>query len=123
MCLGRWHGEHGRRRKWAGVVVRAIAAYFDAGGKYDDVDKLKIAAGGKVDLLGYGTEDLIAQDAPELTSELLTRAISPTLPTSIRPNGASWRLPSLANWSCCSRLYFQPGRRSNLSRASRVRRQ
>jgi hypothetical protein len=85
MCLGRWHGEHVRRRKWGGGVVRAIAAYFDAGGKYDDVDKLKIAAGGKVYLLGYGTEDLIAQDAPQLTSELLTRAISPTHPDKHPP--------------------------------------
>lgn len=49
------------------------------------MDKLKSAAGGKVDLLGYGTEDLIALDAPELTSELPTRAISPTHPDKHPP--------------------------------------
>jgi len=86
LCLGKWHGEHGRRRKWGRIVVRALAAYFDAGGKYDDVDKLKLAAGGVFDFdLGYGTEDLIAGDAPELTSELLTRAISLTHPDKHPP--------------------------------------
>jgi predicted nucleic acid-binding Zn ribbon protein len=80
-CLGKWHGEHGRRRKWGRIVVRAIAAYLDVGGKFDDLDKLKIAAGGLgFDPLGYGTENLIDGDAPELTSELLTRAISLTHP-------------------------------------------
>jgi len=86
LCLGKWHGEHGRRRKWGRIVVRALAAYLDAGGNFDDVDKLKIAAGGiGLDPLGYGTEDLIAEDAPELTSELLTRAVSLTHPDKHPP--------------------------------------
>jgi hypothetical protein len=85
LCLGKWHGEHGRRRKWGRIVTRAIAAYLEAGGKHDDIEKLKIAAGGiGFDPLGYG-EDMIDDDAPELTSELLTRALSLTHPDKHPP--------------------------------------
>ena len=73
-CLGKWHGEHGRRRKWGLIVTRAIAAYLEAGGKRDDIEKLTVAVGGIFDPLGYGF--VADEDAPELTSELLTRAIS-----------------------------------------------
>jgi hypothetical protein len=44
ICAGKWHAEHGRRRKAGRVVVRAIIAYEAAGGKWSDVDKLKTSA-------------------------------------------------------------------------------
>jgi len=84
-CLGKWHAEHGKRRKWGRIVVRAMQAYFDAGGKYDDIDKLKLATGG-FDPLGYGT-DLIAGEEAEadLTAELLNDALSLTHPDKHPP--------------------------------------
>jgi hypothetical protein len=83
LCLGKWHGEHGRRRKWGRIVVRALAAYFDAGGKRADVENLTVAVGGIFDPLGYGF--VADEDAPELTSELLTRALSLTHPDKHPP--------------------------------------
>ena len=83
MCFGKWHGEHGRRRKWGRIVMRAIAAYLEAGGKRDDIEKLTVAVGGIFDSLGYGI--VADEDAPELTSQLLTRAISLTHPDKHPP--------------------------------------
>ena len=57
LCLGKWHAEHGRRRNRGRIVIRAIKGYLDGGGKWDDVDKLKLAAAGTdlfdLDPLGY----------------------------------------------------------------------
>jgi hypothetical protein len=38
LCIGQWHGEHGRRRRLGRIVIRAMAAYFEAGGKWSDTD-------------------------------------------------------------------------------------
>jgi hypothetical protein len=43
-CVGKWHAEHGRRRRAGRVVTRAIKAFLDAGGKSADVEKLKTRA-------------------------------------------------------------------------------
>jgi hypothetical protein len=44
LCIGKWHGEHGRCRKLGRIVIRAIAAYLEGGGKYGDLRKLTSAA-------------------------------------------------------------------------------
>jgi hypothetical protein len=91
-CAGRWHAQHGRRRRAGRVVIRAIHAYGDAGGKWSDVDKLKQSALGRyvggiggdvfgLDPLGY-MADAIRTDGEniDLTSELLSDAVRLTHP-------------------------------------------
>jgi protein-arginine kinase activator protein McsA len=78
LCVGMWNAEHGRRRRTGRIVIRAIRAFLDAGGKYDDIDKLKLSATSAdvgwfdVDPLGYmdGIARLDGADV-DLTSELL----------------------------------------------------
>jgi len=88
ICSGKWHAEHGRKRKAGRVVIRAIKAYEDAGGKWHDIDKLKISTlhrsfGGfdGLDPLGY-MADAINTDGEtvDLTAELLDDAIALTHP-------------------------------------------
>jgi hypothetical protein len=43
ICYGKWHAEHGRKRKAGRVVVRAMRAFEAAGGSWKDIDKLKIS--------------------------------------------------------------------------------
>jgi hypothetical protein len=80
LCLGKWHAEHGRRRNRGRIVIRAIKGYLDGGGKWDDVDKLKLAAAGTdlfdLDPLGYmaGTAKTV-DEVIELTSELLNQTL------------------------------------------------
>jgi hypothetical protein len=80
LCMGAWHAEHGRRIRLGRIVIRAIAAYLDGGGKWEDLDKLKLSAGtsGLIDLdpLGYMADTAgTAGEIVELTSELLADAI------------------------------------------------
>ena len=81
VCAGAWHAEHGRRRKMGRVVIRAILAFTDGGGSWDDVDKLKITAMGHgffsgVDPLGYLAESATnADETILLTSEILADAL------------------------------------------------
>jgi hypothetical protein len=71
LCIGTWNAEHGRRRRAGRIVIRALQAYYDAGGSWGDVDKLKLSgAGFGIDALGYGA-DLATGEGTELTSELL----------------------------------------------------
>jgi hypothetical protein len=82
LCVGQWNAEHGRRRRTGRVVIRAIKAFLDAGGKYNDIDTLKLSAIGDglgdsfgpsyTDPLGYmdGIAKLDGGDI-DLTSELL----------------------------------------------------
>jgi hypothetical protein len=86
LCRGKWHAEHGRRRKLGRIVIRAIKAFIDGGGRYEDLDKLKIAAIGSdwfdLDPLGYlaGASKTAKNEIIELTSELLGDAIKITHP-------------------------------------------
>jgi hypothetical protein len=43
VCAGKWHAEHGRKRRAGRVVIRAIKAFEEAGGQWTDVDKLKMS--------------------------------------------------------------------------------
>src|SRR5262249_54905687 len=80
LCIGAWHAEHGRRRNRGRIVIRAIKGYLDGGGKWDDVDKLKLAAAG-TDLFGFDPLGYMAGAAKtvdeviELTSELLNQTL------------------------------------------------
>jgi protein-arginine kinase activator protein McsA len=88
LCVGKWNAEHGRRRRTGRIVIRAIKAFLDAGGKYDDIDKLKLSATiGDVlpelhlDPLGYMTDIARIDGADvDLTSELLADVLKLTHP-------------------------------------------
>jgi hypothetical protein len=83
LCVGAWQAEHGRRRKLGRVVIRAIAAYMDGGGKWNDLEKLRLSAMGTNSLLGFDLDPLgylfdtasTSDETIELTSELLADAI------------------------------------------------
>jgi hypothetical protein len=86
LCIGKWHGEHGRRRRLGRIVIRAMAAYLDGGGSWTDIDKLKMSAmgtglgfldlDGVLDPLGYMADTAKTDgETIELTSELLADAI------------------------------------------------
>lgn len=88
VCAGKWHAEHGRRRKAGRVVIRAIIAYEAAGGKWHDIDKLKTSTlyrtfGGfdGLDPLGYMADAIDSKgEITDLTTELLDDAIRLTHP-------------------------------------------
>jgi hypothetical protein len=81
LCRGKWHAEHGRRRKLGRIVIRAMKAFIDGGGKMKDLDDLKTAAIASdwfdLDPLGYlaGAAKTTKNEVIELTSELLGDAI------------------------------------------------
>jgi hypothetical protein len=87
LCVGKWNAEHGRRRRTGRVVIRAIKAFLDAGGKYSDIDKLKVSAIAdaapdfSIDPLGYmdGIARIDGADV-DLTSELLADVLKLTHP-------------------------------------------
>jgi hypothetical protein len=89
LCIGKWHAEHGRRRRHGRIVIRALRAYLDNGGSISDIDKLKQSTicsdflgedlfGREVtDPLGYLAETANSKgETIELTSELLADAIT-----------------------------------------------
>ena len=94
LCVGEWNAKHGRRRKTGRVVIRAMMAFFDAGGMSSDIDKLKRSAlfansGFDVadvaelsDPLGYmsGIARIDGADVELLTSELLADVLRLTHP-------------------------------------------
>jgi hypothetical protein len=87
LCVGKWHAEHGKRRRHGRIVIRALRAYLDNDGRIGDIDKLKQSAicgdflgmdlyGEVADPLGYLAETANTKDETiELTSELLADAI------------------------------------------------
>jgi hypothetical protein len=87
LCIGKWHAEHGRRRRLGRIVIRAMVAFLAGGGKSDDLDKLMLSAIagdiGVLDLdpLGYmaGTARTNGETA-DLTSELLADTLKLTHP-------------------------------------------
>ena len=84
ICAGKWNAEHGRRRRTGRIVIRAMNAFFEAGGAYGDIDKLKLSTGGSAleyDPLGYMRDVASFNDADiELTSELLADTLRLTHP-------------------------------------------
>jgi hypothetical protein len=59
ICVGKWQAEHGRRRRAGRVVIRAMKAFFEAGGKRTDILRLSDTAfldgfcSFEIDPLGY----------------------------------------------------------------------
>jgi hypothetical protein len=86
LCCGKWHAEHGRRRKLGRIVIRAIAAFLDGGGRSRDIEDLKLTAMCKdtsfgIDPLGYLVGVAATKDEViELTSEVLTDTLKLTHP-------------------------------------------
>lgn len=81
LCVGAWNAEHGRKRRLGRIVVRAIRAFFNAGGSDKDLNKLRVTEHGldvfgilfdDIDPLGYleGSANNEREEI-ELTSELL----------------------------------------------------
>jgi hypothetical protein len=92
LCVGEWNAEHGRKRRTGRILVRAMMAFFDAGGTNSDFDKLKNSAAVAgigmfcehsefADPLGYmdGIARLDGADV-DLTSELLAEVLQLTHP-------------------------------------------
>jgi hypothetical protein len=85
LCVGKWNAEHGRKRRLGRIVIRAIAAFMDAGGSKADLCKLQLSATGisldffgqSLDPLGYLADSASTNKGEiiELTSELLADAI------------------------------------------------
>jgi hypothetical protein len=44
LCVGKWNGEHGRRRRLGRIVIRAIIAFLEGGGGEREISKLKESA-------------------------------------------------------------------------------
>jgi hypothetical protein len=44
LCIGKWHAEHGRRRRLGRIVIRAMVAFLAGGGKSDDLNMLMLSA-------------------------------------------------------------------------------
>jgi hypothetical protein len=88
VCLGKWHAEHGRKRKAGRVVIRAMRAYDAAGGDpFKDARNFALAASGikhsfGFDPLGYlhGIADSPADEPVDLTKELLAEVLKLTHP-------------------------------------------
>jgi hypothetical protein len=77
-CGMDWHAAHSRKRKLGRIVTKAIKGYLAAGGGWDDVDRLKLAAVG-VPLYDFEA-DTIGADVGDITLELLEAAVRLTHP-------------------------------------------
>ena len=82
LCAGQWHAKHGRRRRAGRIVVKAIKAYYEAGGASVDIHKLKMAAWG---IGSYAAGDTIGAELGDITTELLTDALQLTHPDKHPP--------------------------------------
>jgi hypothetical protein len=113
LCVGAWNAEHGRKRRLGRIVIRAMAAFMDAGGSKRDILNLYYSAAGidlagllgsPVDPLGYleGFAQLDGKEI-ELTSELLSDTIRLTHPDCHPPERAD-----LAKQTTARLLTLQP---------------
>jgi hypothetical protein len=89
LCSGKWHAEHGKRRRLGRIVLRAMQAFLEAGGSRIDLTKLADTAGFQglnafgsfgiqeiTDPLGYLAGVAATKDEViELTSEVLDDTI------------------------------------------------
>ena len=74
ICAGKWNAEYTRRRKWGRIVIKAIKMFLAAGGRYEDIDKLKLKASLDFDFLP-GYEDTIGAEVGDISSELLAETL------------------------------------------------
>jgi hypothetical protein len=83
MCAGAWNAEHTRRRKWGRIVIKAMKMFLKERGRYSDIDKLKLYAGGLGNFAAMflpGYEDTIGTEVGDITSELLADTLQLTHP-------------------------------------------
>jgi hypothetical protein len=92
LCVGEWHGEHGRRLKLGRIAIRALAAYLEGGGKIKDIDAMKATVcasswGVGLDPLEYmvGRTEISRGENIDLTSELLDDILKLTHPDQHPP--------------------------------------
>ncbi len=79
LCAGKWNAEYTRRRKWGRIIIKAMKMFLAAGGRYDDLDKLKLQAsvddiGSSINILA-GYEDTIGAEVGDISSELLAETL------------------------------------------------
>jgi hypothetical protein len=84
-CIGKWHSEHGRKRRLGRIAIRAMHAFLEAGGRASDLDKLKLAAMGgtlgslfirELDQLGYmAGVSAVGDEIIDLTPQLIDDAV------------------------------------------------
>jgi hypothetical protein len=90
-CIGKWHGEHGRKRRLGRIAIRALHAFLEAGGRVSDLDKLKLAAMAgtpgsvfifrELDPLAYmAGVSALGDEIIDLTPQLLDDAVKLTHP-------------------------------------------
>jgi hypothetical protein len=82
LCAGQWHAKHGRQRRAGRIVVKAIKAFYEAGGKSWDIRKLKDAAFG---IGAYADGDTIGAELGDITTELLADTLQLTHPDKHPP--------------------------------------
>jgi len=70
-CAGAWNAEYGKCRKAGRVVIKALKVFFDAGGEFSDVERLRLAASGSNLSFMGSTTDTIGTEVGDLTAELL----------------------------------------------------
>jgi hypothetical protein len=82
LCAGEWNASYSRRPKWGRLIIKAIKLYEKEGGKCGDLTEMSFVAwglvGGKV--FGFGDEDTIGAEVPDITSELLAELLQLTHP-------------------------------------------
>jgi hypothetical protein len=90
-CIGKWHAEHGRKRRLGRIAIRAMHAFLEGGGRVQDLDKLKLAAMagtpsamflfGQLDPLEYmAGVSALGDETIDLTPQLIDDAVKLTHP-------------------------------------------
>jgi hypothetical protein len=86
LCAGEWHARYTRRRKWGRIVIKAMRMFLKEGGRYGDLDKLKLHVSPLSGLAWIeekilpGYADTIGTDVGDITSELLADTLQLTHP-------------------------------------------
>ncbi|MCZ6604845.1 MAG: hypothetical protein O7A03_06835 [Alphaproteobacteria bacterium] len=82
ICAGKWHAKHNHTRKWERIIVKAMKHYQRAGGRWSDFDRMKLSvAAADLGFTLAGSEaNTIGTEIGDITTELLTDAISLTHP-------------------------------------------
>ena len=77
-CGIEWHAEHARARKYGRILVKAMKAFFDAGGSWKAIDRFQSAA---IGMAFYDSEaDTLGAAIGDITLELLEDTVRLTHP-------------------------------------------
>jgi hypothetical protein len=81
LCAGEWNARHTRRQKWGRIIIKAMKMFEKEGGRWGDLDKLKVAASGLLSPNFFpGFEDTIGAEVGDITAELLDETLQLTHP-------------------------------------------